>query len=189
MSGNFYDIDNIFVNKEITESKFCCDLSACKGACCTMESQFGAPVNMDEVHEIEKILPVVLEYLTDEHVKAIKEMGFWEKKQGQELIKSINNRDCVFVYYSGDVAKCAIEKAYFEGKVTFRKPISCHLFPIRISEFGGPILRYEKYHECKPAEVEGEKNGITILEFCKDSLERAFGSSWYEKMLNNLKGG
>ena len=157
MSANFYDIDNIFVNKEITESKFSCDLKACKGACCTMESQFGAPVNMEEVHEIEKILPVVLEYLSEEHVRAIEKNGFWEVKQNQELISSINHQDCVFVYYNGDVAKCAIEKAYFEGKVKFRKPISCHLFPIRISEFGGPVLRYERYHECEPAGIGGEK--------------------------------
>lgn len=188
MDRKLFEIDNILVNGEITSVKFNCDLIKCKGACCTMESQFGAPVNMEEVNKIEEILDIVFEYLPGKSKNIIEKRGFWEIKQDQEMLKSINNKDCVFVYYEGDVARCAIEKAYFEGKVNFRKPISCHLFPIRVSEFGGPVLRYESYSECGPALIRGERKGSTILEFCKESLERAFGKMWYEKLLSKVKG-
>ena len=187
MLNDFIIVDDVYVNKEILRNTFTCDLQVCKGACCTMESQFGAPTTMEEISEIESILPDVLPYLTDKHKKAIEEGGFWEIKQDQELIKSINNRDCVFIYYDKDIAKCAIEKAYFEGKVTFRKPISCHLFPIRIGEFGGPVLRYEHYFECECAEKKGKKTGIRILDFCKDALVRAFGLEWFEKVSQKSK--
>lgn len=187
MLKKFFEIDNILINGEIAYSKFNCDLSKCKGACCTMESQFGAPVNSEEIKKIEEILPIILDYLPVEHRAVIEKFGFWEIKHDQELLKSVNNRECVFVYYENDIAKCAIEKAYFEGKVDFRKPISCHLFPIRVDEFGGIVLRYEKYPECQPAVEKGKKVGSTVAEFCRDALERAFGKVWYEKFENNIK--
>jgi hypothetical protein len=94
----------------------------------------------------------------------------------------VNNRACVFVYYDGDIAKCGIEKAYREGKVDFIKPVSCHLFPIRITDFGGPVVRYEKFSECKPARKLGEKTNLTVAEFCSDALKRIFGSQWVTKL-------
>ena len=187
MNNKLYEIDSILVNGEIASTKFFCDLSKCKGACCTMESQYGAPVIREEINKIQEILDIVLEYLPERHRNEIEQKGFWEIKQEEELLKSVDNKDCVFVYYDGDVAKCAIEKAYFEGKVDFRKPISCHLFPVRISDFGGPVLRYERYGECEPALSLGKEKNTTILEFCKDSLERAFGKLWYEKLLKKVK--
>jgi len=175
-------IDDIFVNDEILNTKFTCDLSKCKGACCTMESAYGAPVEENEIKTIDEILPVVMEYLPDEQKKEISENGFWFEDDGQLMLKSINNRACVFVYYEGDVAKCTIEKAFNEGKVNFQKPISCHLFPIRISKFGGDVVRYEKYSECNSAVENGKETGISILEFCKDSLIRKYGEDWYNKI-------
>ena len=99
------------------------------------------------------------------------------------MIKSVDNRDCVFVYRdSQDVALCAIEKAFYAGEVDFIKPLSCHLFPIRISDFGGPVLRYEEYDECKPALENGENKNITIMNFCETSLKRSFGEEWFDKL-------
>ena len=187
MNNKLYEIDSVLVNEEIASTNFFCDLSKCKGACCTMESQYGAPVNREEINKIQDILDIVMEYLPEKQRELIEKRGFWEIKQEQELLKSVDNKDCVFVFYEGDVAKCAIEKAFFEKKVDFRKPISCHLFPIRISDFGGPVLRYERYEECEPALLLGENKKITILEFCKDSLERAFGKIWYDKLLKKVK--
>jgi Fe-S-cluster containining protein len=176
------DIDNIIVRDEVLNLKFTCDLNKCKGACCTLESEFGAPLRQDEIEQIEKYLPIIFEKLPENHVKAIKENGFWEKKQGELLTKSIDNKACVFVYYDNGIAKCGIEKSFFEGKIDFQKPISCHLFPIRVTELGGDILRYEKFSECVPALEEGQKTNLTIAEFCKDSLIRRYGKTWYSKL-------
>lgn len=182
MYKGFIEIDGVIVNPDVIKTEFTCDLSKCKGACCTMESELGAPLEKDEVEKIKEILPIVLEYLPEKHKNAIANEGFYENSDDLLMTKSINNRDCVFVFYEGDVAKCGIEKAYFDGKVDFRKPISCHLFPIRISDFGGPVLRYEKYKDCAPALEKGKETELTIFEFCKDALIRMFGETWYKKV-------
>jgi hypothetical protein len=105
-------------------------------------------------------------------------------KDGELLITSVNNRDCVFSFWDNDIAKCAIERAYFDSKVEFRKPISCHLFPIRVSDFSGDVLRYEKFSECAPALEKGKEDNLVIAEFCKESLIRLYGEEWYSKLMN-----
>lgn len=180
--GKIIAIGDVLVREEVLSTPFACDLSKCKGACCTLDSEFGAPVNEEEVEQISEILPVVKEYLSDEHRKEIEQNGFFEKKHNELLLRSVNNKACVFVYYEGDIAKCSVEKAFFDKKVNFRKPISCHLFPIRISKFGGDILRYEKFSECAPALENGKQMNITIAEFCKDSLLKLYGEKWYSQL-------
>lgn len=187
MPGNFFELDDIVVNIDVVLTRFECDLTKCKGACCTMESDFGAPVTEEEIAEIEKILPVVKDYIPNEHYKAIQKKGFWYKRLDQLMISSINNRECVFSFYEGDVAKCGIEKACREGKFDFLKPISCHLFPIRINNFGGDVLRFEEYSECAPALEKGKKSDSKVITFCKDSLERKYGKEWYGKMIEIIK--
>jgi len=187
MNYTFTDIDGIMVNPNVKNINFTCDLKNCKGACCTMESEYGAPLEEDEVNVIEELLPIAFEYLDEEKISSIKENGFWVKKHGQLMTTSINDRDCVFVFHEDGVAKCAIERAYFDGKVKFRKPISCHLFPIRISEFGGLVVKFESYLECESALELGDKTGQKVYEFCKEPLERLFGEEWYEKLAKRLK--
>jgi hypothetical protein len=184
-SDRIININEVLVRKEILEIPFTCDLKACKGACCTMESELGAPVKPEEIDVIKEILPIVKEYISQVQVEAIEEDGFYEIKENELLLKSINNRDCVFAFYDNGIAKCSIEKAYFDGKIKFRKPISCHLFPIRLSDFGGDVLRYEKFVECAPALEKGKEENKTIAEFCEDSLIRLYGEEWYNKLMNN----
>lgn len=180
--GKIIAVEDVLVREEILNTPFACDLENCKGACCTLDSEFGAPVNEEEIEQIKELLPLVKEYITQEHWDEIQQKGFFENKSDELLLRSVNNKACVFVYYEGDVAKCSIEKAYFDGKVKFRKPISCHLFPIRVSKFGGDILRYEKFSECAPALENGKNLNITIAEFCKDSLIRLYGEKWYSQL-------
>jgi hypothetical protein len=149
-----------------------------------LESELGAPVKKEEIEEIEKILPVIKKYLIQKNIDEIEKNGFYEMKDGEILITSVNNHDCVFSFYDNTIAKCAIERAYFDGKVEFRKPISCHLFPIRVTDFSGDVLRYEKFSECAPALEKGKEENITIAEFCKDSLIRLYGEDWYNKLMN-----
>jgi len=179
---NSFEIDGIMVREEVLNSPFFCDLEKCKGACCTLESQFGAPINEDEIKIINNNLNEILNYIPVEHKQEIQQNGFWENKDDELMIRSINNRDCVFSFRDNKIAKCGIEKAFFENKIDFRKPISCHLFPIRISHFGGDVLRYEKFNECAPAIENGKKLNSTVVEFCKDSLTRLYGETWYEKL-------
>ena len=183
MKDSFYDIDEVLINKDIADIKFTCDLNKCKGACCTMESEYGAPTDEEEIKIIEDMLDKIMERLPESNKRIINDSGFWEDKDGDLMISSINNKDCVFAVYEHGVAKCIIEKMYFEGETEFRKPISCHLFPIRIADFGGPILRFEEYQECKPALSNGLVTGISTLEFCKDALIRKFGEGWYNKLV------
>ena len=179
----YKSINGTLVDMQILTQKFACDLSACKGACCTLRSEYGAPLEKDEIEIIEKIYPTVKKYLPELAIDEIENNGFWEYKGEMYMTRSINNRDCVFVYYENDVAKCAIEKAFINGEIDFKKPVSCHLFPIRLADFGGPILKYESYNECKPAVKKGKKENITVAEFLKEPLIRKFGNEFYEELI------
>ena len=184
VTDKIFAINDVLVRDEIVEIPFSCDLKKCKGACCTLESELGAPVIKEEVEVIEKILPIIKSYLSKTNIDEIEESGFYEIKDGELMITSVNNRECVFAFYENGIAKCAIERAYFDGKVEFRKPISCHLFPIRVSDFSGDVLRYEKFSECAPALEKGKEDNTVIAEFCKDSLIRLYGEEWYTKLMN-----
>ncbi|NCS87140.1 MAG: hypothetical protein AUK34_09615 [Ignavibacteria bacterium CG2_30_36_16] len=182
-TSNIVPVEDVLVRQEIFDVQFSCDLQMCKGACCTLKSDLGAPLKKEEVEKITGILNDILPYLPEEHQNEINSNGFYEEKIGELLTRSINSADCVFVTYDGDIAKCGIEKAFFDGKIDFRKPISCHLFPIRVSNFGGEVLRYESIRECEPALKKGEEDNIAISEFCKDSLIRKYGKNWYTNFI------
>ena len=187
MFKDFIEVENILVNEEVLRKKFTCDLNACKGACCTMESDYGAPLLASEIEKIENVLPVVKKYLPQKHLEYLEKNKFWFEVDDELMVSSVNRRECVFVYYDGDVAKCAIEKAYYEKESDFIKPISCHLFPIRVNKFGGDILKYEKYYECSEALELGAETKISIAQFCKDGLVRMYGTEWYQKLMKPTK--
>jgi hypothetical protein len=186
MSKDFIHIDGVLLDSGIAAVKFVCDLTQCKGACCTIPSELSAPLKKHEIGILEKALPILKEYLPRAHVLAIEEKGFWEKKGGAYRTRCMNRRDCVFVYYDGDIAQCGIERAYREGRIDFVKPLSCHLFPIKISVSERPILSFEYYHECRPALVKGGQESTLLVDFCRDALRRAFGEEWLRKMRKEL---
>lgn len=175
-------IENITLGREIVQKQFACDLKKCKGACCTIESNYGAPLLEEEVESISKILDIVEDYLPENHKQIINEKGFFERKQDKLMTTSFENRACVFVSFENGIAKCAIEKAFLDGKTDFRKPISCHLFPIRVENFGGDVLRYEEFDECSPALRKGENENVNLVDFLEESLVRKFGKNWYTKL-------
>ncbi len=175
-------VDEILVNTDVLSSKFQCDLDRCKGACCTIEGPNGAPLLEEEIPEMEKNLEIAKSYLPAEHLEIIKGKGWYKRQMGAYFTSVFKDRACVFVYFDNGIAKCAYEKAYFEGKSDFRKPVSCHLFPIRISNFGGEIVRYERSDVCEPAIETGEANQTKMIDFCKEALIRYFGETWYKKL-------
>ena len=182
MLNNLINIEDVLVNKEVLETKFTCDLDKCKGACCTMESDYGAPLLEEEIEEINAILPEVKKYLSKAQIEEIDKNGFHFDIDGDIMVKAIDNRDCIFAFYEGDIAKCAIEKVYYDGNSNFIKPISCHLFPIRINQFGGDVLKYEFYDECSGAVALGKITEIPVSEFCEGGLKRKYGEGWFNKL-------
>jgi len=179
-------VQEVLVNSEIADTPFVCDLIKCKGACCTFESNYGAPLKEEEIGKIDSIMNKLIPYMLEEGKDEIDENGFFEEKDGELFIRSIDNKNCVFVHFQNGIAKCSIEKAFNDGKTNFKKPISCHLFPIRNTDFGGDVLRYEKIDECKPALEKGAAENVTIAEFCEEALQRNFGQQWYSEFKREI---
>lgn len=179
-------VKNVILRQEIVDTKFACDLGKCKGACCTLESEYGAPLQENEISQIQDSLDAAISYLAENHINKIKEKGFFEQKDGEILVSSINNKACVFAFFENGIAKCSLEKAYIEGKSEFRKPLSCHLFPIRVSKFGGDVLRFEEFSECKPALEKGKQEDVSLIDFCKDALVRLYNKNWYSQLKGTI---
>ena len=174
-------LNDILLDEQILTQHFACDLKKCKGACCTMEGGAGAPVRDNEVDLIESSALNALPYLSERSRLEIQKFGWMdEEADGEKTVRCVDEKDCVFVFYDGDVAKCALERAFFDGKTSFRKPISCHLFPVRIADFGGEYLYYEKIEECSPALVHGKNLDVKIVDTVSEALEREFGMDWVE---------
>jgi len=182
------EIKSILVEDRIHNNYFDCDLKKCKGACCTFPGEYGAPLIEEEVDILKEIMPVVWEYLSEKSKNYIVENGFVQYTSNTITTNCIDKKDCVFVFYDGDIALCAIEKAYRDGKINFKKPISCHLFPIRVGDFNGKFLYYEKIPECNPAIKKGFENNTKIYQSVKEALIRAFGENWYEEYLSKVRG-
>jgi len=175
------------IEGRIGRTKFACDLSVCKGACCTMPGAVGAPILEHEIAELERVLPAVLKYLPQQSIDVIEKKGVYVRDSRGELsIPVVNNADCVFVMYEGDIAFCAIEQAHRKGEISgFPKPISCHLFPIRIY----PTRRdntyyvcYEEFDECSGGRSRGKSEEIPLVEFLTGPLTRALGEERVERL-------
>lgn len=177
-------IDDVVVSFDVLKENFICDLSACKGECC-IEGDAGAPVEQDEVKELEEVLPIVWDQLSEQAKEVINRQGVVYTDCDGDLVTSIvNGKDCVFTCYDekGNCF-CAIEKAYREGKTKFYKPISCHLYPIRVGNFGPyKALNYHRWNVCKAATILGQKNNTKVYQFLKEPLVRKFGQEWYDEL-------
>jgi hypothetical protein len=181
-------IGEIPVDDAVASQRFSCDLARCKGACCTLEGGRGAPLLDEEKELAERAVPVVRKYLSPRSLNEIASRGAVEGARGSYGTTCIDDRDCVFVYYEGDVAKCSIEAAYNRGEFPWRKPVSCHLFPLRYAPGGSGLLRYEAIAECAPGREKGKADGTPLHEFLKDALVRRFGADWYGRLAEKLAG-
>ena len=174
-------IENILMDESIIREHFACNVHACKGSCCTLTGGEGAPLKFDEIAQIQESIPHVVGYL-NEQSKNLLIADQWVGGSGDNMfVECIDDADCVFVFREEGIAKCALEKAFHEGKISFQKPLSCHLFPIRIRNFGGDYLSYQPFEECEPAKDYGKQQGTFVIESVKSALIRAFGEKWYDK--------
>lgn len=172
------------VSEDILEKEFVCDLSKCKGACC-VEGDAGAPVEADEVQTLADIYPKVKPFLRPEGQTAIEEQGTTvvDESDGEYVTPLINGGECAYVIFENGVSKCGIEKAWEEGAVDFRKPVSCHLYPIRISKYSEyEAVNYHKWQICSDACKLGEQLKVPVYKFLKDSLVRRYGPDWYSEL-------
>ena len=177
-------IDDTIIALDIIDEHFICDLSVCMGECC-VEGDSGAPLEKEEVKIIEDLLPVIWNDLSPKAQEIIKKQGVAYKDTDGEMVTSIvNGKDCVFTYYDDKrKCKCAIEKAYKEGKTDFYKPISCHLYPIRLQQYRDFIaVNYHRWRICSAAVTFGKKEGVAIYQFLKEPLIRRFGELWYNEL-------
>ena len=177
-------VGNCLVGDEIGVVEFVCDLDKCKGACC-IEGDAGAPILESEVGEIEDALDAVKPYMTEKGRQEVEANGIldWDAA-GNMVTPLVEGRECVFAVFDGDIALCAIEQAYNDGKTTFKKPISCHLYPIRVTELfeEEQALNYHKWQICKPALKNGKKLNVPLYIFLKEPLVRAYGEQWYKDL-------
>ncbi len=184
-----FTIDEIEIHQSVTETKFACDLNACKGACCTFPGGRGAPLQDDEVQEIQKAFPFIKKYLPELHRSVINQFGLVDGESGYYATQCIDGKACVFVYYDNDIAKCAFERGYYEKKISWQKPLSCHLFPIRMgrAEQNGKEIHFEFFGECTPALNKGKTENIALNHFVSTPLERAFGKEWTEQLNKRIE--
>jgi hypothetical protein len=175
-----FEIHQTIVEDSIPGIRFVCDISTCKGACCTLVGGVGAPLLNEEIEQLERSLPIIKSTLPQEHLETIAQYGLYEGEPSSYTTMCCNNRACVFVTYEDGIANCAIEKAFTEGKLKWRKPLSCQLFPIRVDRGITERLRYERIPECDSALCCGERENIYLSSFLKEPLIRAFGFSWYK---------
>lgn len=175
------EIENQYISTQLFEKKFICDLNACKGACC-IEGNSGAPLSIDEIDIIEEELEHVTPYMRPEGIAAIEESGvFYMDEDNEPVTTLVNEAECAFVYFDEKgITKCAIEKAYLEGKIEFKKPISCHLYPIRIMKMNEKeVLTYNEWDICAPACACGEKMDVPVYRFLKEPITRKYGEIFY----------
>lgn len=179
-------VGNCIVGTELLEEDFLCNLDSCKGHCC-VEGEAGAPLEEGEAEEIEKYYPIFKKYLRDEAIAEIEKLGYSviDKRDGEPVTPLRKGKECVYTIFEHGIAKCGIEKAYLKGKIPFRKPISCHLYPIRIKKLGDGMdaLNYHFWHVCDPARKYGCKKKVKAYAFLKDALTRKYGEAWYEELL------
>jgi hypothetical protein len=177
-------IDNTVLSDDIAEKHFVCDLIKCKGACCEA-GDYGAPLLESEIAEMEEALEATLPYMSEKGRAVVAKQGVAvpddEKEPSTPLIEG---RECAFAIKGKDqIWKCAYELAFNAGKTKFAKPISCHLYPIRITKYDHyQALNYHQWHVCTPACHNGKDLGVTVAQFLKGPLIRNYGEEWYQKL-------
>ncbi|MDR0229689.1 MAG: DUF3109 family protein [Flavobacteriaceae bacterium] len=178
-----FQIGKTIVSEDVLEKEFVCNLSACKGQCC-IDGDAGAPVEEGEVEIMKQVYEHVKPYLRPEGVAAIEAQGTSIiGEDGEYETPLIQGGECAYVIYENDALLCGIEKAYIDGKIDWKKPISCHLYPIRIKEFSSfEAVNYHRWHICSDACTLGQELNVPVYKFLKDPLIRKYGTDWYTEL-------
>ena len=182
-------IGDALVSLDVVERHFVCNFDACRGACC-IEGDAGAPITEEEYRQLQELLPQLLDDLTPTAREVIARQGVAYVDEEGDLVTSIvGGKDCVFTCYGENGrCMCAIEKAFREGRTAFYKPLSCHLYPIRITRYPAfTAVNYHRWKICKAAEVLGRKEGVRVYRFLREPLIRCFGEAWYDELAHTAE--
>jgi len=177
-------IDETLISDNLYKVQFSCDLKHCFGACC-VDGDAGAPLEPEEIQVLKDIFPLIQLYMQDEGIAKVEHDGVHDFDPAGNLVTPLlQGGECAYVYFEGDVAKCAIEKANEDGVIEFRKPISCHLYPVRLRKYMySEAVNYHEWHVCYPALIKGKQEEVPLYIFLKDPLVRKFGQEWYDKLV------
>jgi hypothetical protein len=178
------EVGGHLVSEELSKENFICNLDKCKGACC-IEGDSGAPLNEDELQILDEIYPKVKHLMTQKGIEAIEAQGTFVKDLDGDYTTTCvdGNKECAYVTWENGITKCAIEKAYEQGIVDWKKPISCHLYPIRLTQYPDfDMLHYDRWSICSPACSFGDEHKVKVYQFLKEPLIRKYGEEWYQEL-------
>lgn len=177
-------VDDTIVSDDIKKACFVCDLLKCKGACC-VEGDAGAPLDEEEISILEDSLESIIPFMRKEGIDEVKRNGVFDfDNDGHYVTSLVNGKECAFVVFNKEgIALCAIENAWKEGIIKFRKPISCHLYPIRLSKYKDfEAVNYHCWYVCQSAVEYGTKLHVPVYIFLKDAIIRKYGAKYYEQL-------
>lgn len=181
-------VDDCIISDNLADVRFCCDIKQCKGACC-VDGDCGAPLDADEIPILEGIYPVVKPYMTAEGIAVVESEGVSAIDVDKlPCTPLVNSRECAYAIVENGITLCAIEKAYRDGKTDFPKPISCHLYPVRIEDFGEfKAVNYHEWDICRCAVAKGKSEGKPLYQYLQVPLVRRFGQQWYDELVEQCE--
>ena len=176
-------IGHTIISDDLLDVQFICNLAKCKGECC-IAGDAGAPMEEEEISMLEDYIDEIKPYMSEQGLKVIEKDGVFDYDEDGEFVTPlVNHAECAFVYLKNGIGWCAIEKAHNDGKINFLKPLSCHLYPVRITKHDSfDAINYHKWPICKPALKKGSRAGMPLYKFLKDPLTKRFGEEWYAEL-------
>ena len=181
--GTMIQIGDKIVSRELFENHFICHLDKCEGNCCVFGDS-GAPLEDSEAELLDRERDLLFPFLRAEGKRAVRESGSWViDNDGEKVTPLVGNEECAYAVFENGIARCAVEQAYEQGAISFRKPVSCHLYPIRITKLkGGIALNYHQWSICEPGRLKGREEGVPVFRFLKEAITRVFGKDFYNEL-------
>jgi len=176
-------IDDKIVSLELFNNQFICHLEKCEGNCCVFGDS-GAPLVGSEVTLFEKHVDLIKPYMRKEGIHVVEQQGSWVMdRDGDQVTPLVGRKECAYAIFEKGIARCAIEKAYEAGAIPFQKPVSCHLYPIRVSKLKNAVaLNYHRWSICEPARILGKRKGEPVFRFLREAITRVYGEAFYREM-------
>lgn len=182
-------VGDCLISEDVIDKSFACNVQACKGVCC-IEGDAGAPIEPDEIDTIQQNIGYIKKEMDDDGLKTLSSKGFSENDPFDQMLVTTckPNKECVFVVRKDGILNCAVELANQKNNFNFQKPISCHLYPIRVDKYNEfYALNYHRWSICADACIKGVTDNTKVYQFAQKALERKFGKEWYESLENCIK--
>ena len=184
------EVGSVLIHEDVVKENFVCNLKKCRGACC-LEGDSGAPLDAAELDTLNEIYPKIKPFLTAKGIATIEKHGTYVTDfEGDYTTPCVDvNKECAYVIWENGITKCGIEKAFEQGAINWIKPISCHLYPIRITKYPEfDVLNYDRWSICSPACSFGDELKVHVHEFLKTPLIRKYGEDWYKELEEQVTG-